>query len=371
MNDFTAMPMRSIRQQVANYIRQQIQSGKMEAGRKLPSSQQLSKTWGVAESSINAAMATLVKEGLLHRTRKRGTFVARRSQALTEVGIYLVYDVWHDPAAAFRRTLVSEIGQQLRAQGVLLDVWVDPRPVEQHATPWPELVRAAEQRQIQAVILPNPSGSECPWVAQLPIPAVEIGNSALMRNCVCLDASYGAKLAAEELSRLGCRSAGMISVANPQSVDQCTDSSTSIKLFRRQSQMSGMTVCDDWFVHPAEFGSGEEVPEGQSERFGYEAMKRFLAMPDRPDGVYIYHDLVARGALTAVLENRIAVPDELKLVLYRNKEIYWLCPVNAAFVEISVAQTATAMIEMLKARLSGEEASGVIVKPHLIAAQND
>lgn len=350
-----------LRAQIAEHLRELIAQGKLAPGTKLPTTQALAKTWQTKPETVHAAMRVLVKEGIIERSMRLGTFVAQRPREAITIGLCLVHDIWHDPVAAFRRTLVSQLGSQLRSQGIMLDVWVDPRPVEEHVTPWQEFITAVEQRRMQGLLLPNSWRVECPWVGRLPIATVELATPP-GRGAVAVDISGSARLAAEELSRMGCRSVGMISAVNRPNSEASGDPYTSqVALFRQQAQKSGMASCDEWFP-PA------MVLEGEAEHFGYEAMKRLLALPQRPEGVYVYHDLVARGALTAVLENGISVPEDLKLVFYRNKEISWLCPVPVAFVELSVAEVAAKMIEALMAQLRGEDSNGRIVKPRMVSA---
>ena len=47
---------------------------------------------------------------------------------------------------------------------------------------------------------------------------------------------------------------------------------------------------------------------------GYQAMRRLLALADRPDGVYCYNDPVAAGAIQAVLEAGLRVPEDVAIV---------------------------------------------------------
>ncbi|MEI8194581.1 MAG: substrate-binding domain-containing protein [Phycisphaerae bacterium] len=361
----------SARQQVASQLRKMILSGEAKEGYKLPSTKELSAQWGVAHSSVHAALTTLTKEGLLERTRKLGTFVAKRSNALTCVGIYLWRDIWRSPNAAYSRTLVSLFGELLAERGIQADVWIDPRARDERKAAWPELVRAADERRIQALLLPNTSHIERPWISRLAVPFVELTQQSSTSNRVTMVPCSPERLAVEELARMGCRTVGMISPMNPthhtdDSGDQ--ESLQGEKVFRAKAAELGMGVDDSWLLHP-DNTPNLSVLERSSERFGYESMMHLLGLPNRPEGVYVQHDWVTRGALTAILQKRIAVPEELKLVLYRNTEIDLLCPVPAAFVEVSIKNTALAMIEMLLAQLRGEEIVPVMVTPTITSAE--
>ncbi len=92
-------PVASTRKQIARQLRERILSGELAEGSKLPSTEELSQRWQVARSSIQAAMKSLVQEGLIERVRKRGTFVAHQSRVLTHIGIYLSENIWQMPHA--------------------------------------------------------------------------------------------------------------------------------------------------------------------------------------------------------------------------------------------------------------------------------
>lgn len=47
---------------------------------------------------------------------------------------------------------------------------------------------------------------------------------------------------------------------------------------------------------------------------GYHAMKEFLRLKDRPDGVFCYNDPMAMGAMQAMLEAGVRIPDDIALV---------------------------------------------------------
>jgi LacI family transcriptional regulator len=47
---------------------------------------------------------------------------------------------------------------------------------------------------------------------------------------------------------------------------------------------------------------------------GYNAMQRLLALKPRPDGVFCYNDPTAMGAMKAVLDSRLRVPEDVAIV---------------------------------------------------------
>ena len=64
-------------QQLSEILRQQIQSGQLLPGRRLPPEPELSRLYGVSRPVVRAATAILQKEGLIRRSPGRGTYVLR------------------------------------------------------------------------------------------------------------------------------------------------------------------------------------------------------------------------------------------------------------------------------------------------------
>jgi DNA-binding LacI/PurR family transcriptional regulator len=355
----------SARKQLAQHVRGMIRSGEMPPGFKLPSNKELSQQWQVAGSSVHAALTALVKEGLLERTPKLGTFVAKRTRSLTQVVIYMSDDIWHQPSSAFLRAVVSELSEQLRARDIVPDVWIDLRAKGTRSEPWPELVQAASQRQIQAILMCCGDWN-MKWISALPVPLAML-NHGPYRASAFFDHEWGGRLAALELSRQGCRSAGMIVPSGWKQADGGDNPHAAVmSAFRQAATEAGVEVRDEWIQH----ASADNVDEADAEVFGHETMKHVLEMKERPEGMFVTHDWTARGALTAVLESRVAVPDELKLVLHRNVEVGLLCPLPVSFLDYSVKELAGAMIALVDAQLRGEEPSPKCIRPS-IARQSD
>lgn len=62
--------------QLQEQLRKQIEDGTLQPGDPLPSERDLSETYGISRMTIRQAMTNLVNEGLLTRSKGRGTFVA-------------------------------------------------------------------------------------------------------------------------------------------------------------------------------------------------------------------------------------------------------------------------------------------------------
>jgi DNA-binding LacI/PurR family transcriptional regulator len=91
-----------------------------------------------------------------------------------------------------------------------------------------------------------------------------------------------------------------------------------------------------------------------TERYGYERFKALWQTTPHPDGLIVNDDVAARGVITALLEARVRVPEDLRLVLHRNREIDLVCPFPATFVESSAQDMGRVLVEQIKKQYQGE-----------------
>ena len=69
-----------IYQQIMDIIKQQIASGELAAGEKLPSVREMAVVAGVNPNTMQKALAELEREGLLYSQRTAGRFVAEQQE---------------------------------------------------------------------------------------------------------------------------------------------------------------------------------------------------------------------------------------------------------------------------------------------------
>lgn len=97
--------------QIERHYVQEIQSGRIAPGSKLPSNQEMAKKWFTSCSTVQKALLSLVAMGLVDRTKKRGTFVRERSERAL-VGILFGPNL-NVSSASFYRVLSSAISREL------------------------------------------------------------------------------------------------------------------------------------------------------------------------------------------------------------------------------------------------------------------
>jgi hypothetical protein len=72
-------------------------------------------------------------------------------------------------------------------------------------------------------------------------------------------------------------------------------------------------------------------------------------------------DSIAKGVILAVLQRRVNVPEELKLLLHCNDAVYFHCPVPADWEVVRIADVLETIWAHLQAQAKGSPANQVRV----------
>ncbi len=137
------------------------------------------------------------------------------------------------------------------------------------------------------------------------LPVVSIGRYPQEPGVSYVDADNvgGGRMATEHLLRLGWRR--VATIAGPQTMAPGIDR---LEGYRAALQAWGIRPSPDW------------IAEGDfTEAGGYMAMRRLLSA--RPDAVFVASDLMAMGALKALREAGLRVPEDMAIVGYDDVEL--------------------------------------------------
>lgn len=344
--------------QIGDQVRNLILSGQLAPGTKLPASTVLAEKWNTHPATIHAALSPLVKEGLLVRRPKVGTFVSKRSSRLTQLAIYYDSNIWEHEANAFKRSVHVELVRLLESEGIATQIWFDPRPASARHQMWDQLVAAAERREFQAFIATDIPDELVKWMQHLPVPSAFFSKASIP-NKVDLDFDQLAESSVALLRQQGCRSAGVISIleaGKPSSSKTSEASHDFYQHFTEACELQGIEVRKEWIRTAHGF-----VPDESQEAFGYNEFREIWKMPTRPDGLVVFPDTSVPGTITAILENRVSVPEQLKLVAHKHDEINFLCPLPISFLCSSTREIARALFSQLQRQFSGQICTPMVV----------
>jgi LacI family transcriptional regulator len=154
-------------------------------------------------------------------------------------------------------------------------------------------------------------------------------------NSVLVDEPYGASLAVEHLAKLGHRRIAYIS--GPEGWDGAKN-----RLIGYKDSLNRLGIPFD----------PELVEEGNWEvQSGYPATRKFLQMTDHPTAIFAANDLMALGAIYAVQEARLRVPEDMAIVGYDNREITSLSRPTITTVTLPCYEMGETSAQLLLRRL--------------------
>jgi len=315
--------------EITEHLRALIVHGELKPGTRLPSMKVLARQWDTNYFTVQSALTPLANEGLIERTPRRGTFVRSRLARLSSVGCYFGGNLWSDTEGIFYQRAYGAIQELAFERDIRCELYIDNRPGHGQSSELPLLAKAVQERQIQGLIgmMLNPNDIE--WLRKLPIPLALLQGQ---RGGIHVDIEEVYALVLDRLKAEGCTSVGIIT----------RGSGPVREIFQRLAEERGMRTGRAWCpaVPPGWDGGGE--------RFAYQAFKQMWALQERPEGLYVEPDWDCRGAIIAMLELGVSVPENLKFVAYRNSSVKYLCPWEVPAVVLDTGEVAKAFIDYIE-----------------------
>ncbi len=78
--------------------------------------------------------------------------------------------------------------------------------------------------------------------------------------------------------------------------------------------VTGRTLAQHNLSVGPEYVVNAEEMDAAADESGYAAAKKLLALDLRPDGIFCHNDLVASGAMRAIFEAGLRIPDDIALI---------------------------------------------------------
>lgn len=333
----------SVQHQITDFVRGLIRSEKLSPGQKLPPFKVLAEMWGTTVYTVHTAFTPLAQEHLITSRQRLGTFVRQKQAELHTAGLYHSAPLTESTEKAFATQINTQVYQRLAIEGVQSMSWFDHRDPDTQTRAMAETRAALRTMQIQGLIATASNTCNLEWIRRLPV-AMAVLTPHAVPGSVHLNWDKMIRDAAGALAARGCRRVGIMSPY--ERVVSYAES----PVFLDEAKKLELETDPRWVV---------EMPEsevGRIESFGYEQFHKLWRSPERPEGLFLTSDVLARGALTAIVELGIDVPRELQLVVHRNAEIAVFCPFPVTWATVRVREIAHALIEQIRRQLRGEEA---------------
>lgn len=332
---------------IAEGLRNEILSGKFRQGTQLPTSRELAATWRASYFTIHTALMILTKEGWIEVRHGTGTYVADLRTRFICAGIYHDVDVCQDTQTAFRRSLHFALLQQFSLLGKETQVFIDSRPTDQQTEVFPPLAQAIQNRRIQCLVAPNTNPIDSRALSELTLPTAFFANRTLPNR---IEFDYEGMLlgSVHRLKEQGCRSIGMINCAPENNYDSL------YRVFSKIVQREELATRNEWIRR-----SSSDV--GDLGYFGYSEFRKLWSLPEKPDGLIVWSDDVARGVILAILEKGVRVPAQMHCVFHRNAGVPMLCPLPVTWAISDENDAARGLIRVIEDQFEGKKLAPVLV----------
>jgi DNA-binding LacI/PurR family transcriptional regulator len=341
----------AVYRRIADDLKNKILVHELAPGEKLPSKADLMKTWRVSSFTIHAAVQVLIKEGWVESIRGTGAYVANRKERFSCAGIYHGADICSEKETPFARRVHIALLEKFRALNKNTLVFVDTRPEAEQKTLLPNLAEAILHRRIQCLVYPFASQFNLPVLNQLRIPMATLSSQSPVTLNYDVESLFQGSM--QQLAAAGCRSVGLLGgrFADVEDERRYPFYAT----FRKAAKDAGLTAKDEWISAPTHFLQVQEI-----ERHGYEEFHWLWKRPDRPDGLMVFPDTMAKGAILAILECGLAnVSEKMKFLFHRNAHLDYLCPFPAMWAISDEDALAAELVAQIQKQFEGQRLSSV------------
>ena len=341
--DFQPEPGKPLQPQLTALFRRLLTCGRLKVGDQLPPLQQLAELFGTNYFTVNAALKVLVKEHLLERRPRIGTFVRAAQAVPTRVGIYHhLSSHMQAEDSQFEHRLISSLNFRLDSRGISCELFADERPLREQAQPLPRLVEAIRTGRVQQLLVLDSDYSARRWLRAFELPVV-FSSYYPDSFCVVQQLPELALAAAAQLRRRNCRSAGLISGVTPNALSPW-------------DRRFHCVFCDALREAGIEYDPTQIITPRDSlghsrAAFGYHLCNWLLSMEELPEGLFIYPDSLAPGVISAL--TAAGMGEQFHLVIGKNRELPLFLPFPADLLEFSIEALADELISTLAAAVRG------------------
>ncbi|GGD51134.1 GntR family transcriptional regulator [Paenibacillus nasutitermitis] len=291
---------------VYDKIKLQIESGDLQANDPIPTQIELAKIYEVSEVTVKRALKELSAEGLIVRYRKKGTFVNDQRQSgitptfLTVHKVYLVHFTNHQSLMhPFWFDMIKGISETCRQHDVSFQLWDASVSYE-----------LPEEDHTAFILISNRINVEAfeRWKAEnRRMINIHMSFPHLNIPYIIVDNYTGGYLATQHLLALNHRRIGIILTKDVQgSLNQ----EFSFRLQGYNLALSQYRIESD----PSLIVEVSGVME--LEEMGYEGCLKLLELADRPTAIFATSDHKAYGAIRAIKEHGLRVPEDISVIGY-------------------------------------------------------
>jgi len=327
-------------------LRSQILTGKFAPGSQLPPTKELAVAWGSSPFTIHSALRKLAKEGWIDRRHGAGTYIADPKRRFLCAGIYHAIDLSSTKQSLFARNLHFALLGQLERLNKDTQTFIDSRPIHEQGTILPSLAEAILHGRIQCLIAPTINEVNDLSLARLTLPTAFLYNRH-SPNRITPDINSLFKESIRRLAAQGCRSVGLISNVGDAEGEAAAAYYAS---FQQTVRDADMLTRDEWIRQPFGILQENELP-----KLGYHEFRKLWDLPEKPDALIVYPDIVASGTVVGILETGVrTVTQRMKFIFHRNAHFMFLCPFPVTWAISDEDSWAEGLIKIIEKQFAGQ-----------------
>ncbi len=282
---------------VARVIRQRILDSKWLPGKSVPTHKELLKAFGVGDLTIRKAVATLVSDGFLTSTKRKGTYVTDTPPNLTHIGVVFPHSLasrshW----SPFYSALADEAENLAQSS---------PYRASLYERTESSLALDAEAGKFAGLIFTSPPYglADSPALANPRIPRIAIMAQQQITGIpgiIWFDFRSFTEKAVEFLSVHGRRNIAMLTTVAPGSPDSYADH------FRASLAKRGIEIPSFWIQ--------QNSPDLRSQIH----LLMHAGQTRRPDALIVTEDTLLEQALAGLIAAGVRVPEDVEVVTHAN-----------------------------------------------------
>lgn len=334
-------------QQMVSVFEQQIYSGKLLPGDKIPTTLELSKQFNLAKNTIQQALTVLVERGMVERTTGRGTFISKQVNCQT-IAIVSGLNYLHFENARFHQMLCCEFETQAKTAGWTVKYYL-PESENNLDKMLFELESDITAGRIRGVLVVC-SGTLGNWMENncaVPYFVGHVENPE--KNDFEKEELY------RGLSYLIGRSFNKIAIIS----DNDNFALVNNIISKAKTELQADAEIEYFF--------SKDIKESD----GYRIVKeQICGRLNDFDALLVTNDFLSKGVIFGLMELGIKIPDDIALMTHANKGIEILSPVPLTRIEVDPADYATYALENLFAKINGEKTKYDLNLPQLIIGKS-
>jgi len=266
--------------------------------------------------------------------------------------IYMGADPSADAHNVFYLNLFWKIMLLCRERKIECEPLIDSRPIYRQTEISPDLANALKNGAYDGLILTMISMHHERALKSCHVPfAVQTLDKS--DSSVEYDHRQMIRIALRRLADLGCQSVGLI-------LPEDLADASMLDYIKSISSRLSLNVEYEWMLISRQ---ARQAPEEE----GHKLFHALWSLKKRPQGLIVWPDLMVRGVITAIIERRVLVPRDLKLVLHRNAESPIMEPFPVDWAESSVGPMAEGLLLQIMKQINGESTKRIKIPFRIVS----